>query len=65
MLRPKSMRRMKKSPRRTTTFLETRCTPMTCKNYQSALIAMTASTVSSIANATCKCIWMQKRRLRD
>jgi hypothetical protein len=63
MLKPKSTRRMKRSPRRTMTFLGTRCTLMTCKNYRLALIAMTANTVSSIANATCKCTWMQKRRL--
>lgn len=56
---------MKKSPRRTMIFLEMRCTLMTCKNYQSVLIAMTANTVSSIANATCKCTWMQRRRLQD
>lgn len=32
------------------TFLGTRCTLMTCKNYRLALIAMTANTVSSIAS---------------
>ena len=63
MSKPKSTRRMKKSPRRTMIFLEMRCTLMTCKNYRLALIAMTANTASSIANGTCKCTWMQKRRL--
>lgn len=64
MSKPKSTRRMRRSPKRTKICLAKKCTQTTFRNSLLARTVTTASTVSSTVSATCRCTLMQRRRLR-